>query len=391
MAVALALPQAGAFEGDRVQLRASSTITYDDNLFKIAPNVTPQQVGATSRSDRIWSNLLGLRLDLPYSRQRFILDASVSDNRFAKANLLNNTGDSLLGEWDWGYMNAWTGTVQATQNRSLASFLYLQSNLRNIISQRGLSASADYALDARVKLQSAVGVASYTNSADIRKPNDYYQHYLQLGAAYVTPPGNSIGGRLRVEKDSLPNYAPSLSLLEDNSFRDTTLESYFDWRLNGVSKFSGHAGLTHRDYNQVSSRNFTGPTGRVQYDWTPNDLASVAAGIERTLYGTMDLASQFVVSQGLDVRAQWIPTPKIAATASLTYSKADFGGDAVTLAFQGGVQRHDTNRGFGLGVNYEMQRWAKLGLNYQFSDRSSNLSNIDFTDHTVMLNLLLSF
>lgn len=387
-AVGASLPwrAADAMDGDRLQLRVSTTLAYDDNLYRQSNSY---RQGSAVIGDHVLTDQVGVRLDVPYSRQRFLVDLSAAQNRFARSSTLDNTGENALGEWDWGVGNDWSGSVQATQNRALSNLAYVSFNVRNVYIQRGLTASADYALDARYRLQGQLGTGSVTNS-DVLKANDTRQRFGQLGAEYVTPSGNSLGVRTRVEDDTLPNNTALLLERVDNSYRDAILESYFDWRTSGVSRFSGHLGITHRGYSEFTDRNFTGVTGRVQYDWTPNDVSSVAAGIERTLYGILDLQSQFVITQGLDVKATWMPSPKITAQAGVYFSKGDFGGDPVTVSLQG-AQRRDTNRGMNVGVNYDIRRWARLGLNYQYSERSSSLQFSDYVDHTVSLSAQLNF
>jgi exopolysaccharide biosynthesis operon protein EpsL len=377
---------ADAMDGDRLQLRVSTTLTHDDNLYRQSNNY---RQGSAVIGDRILTDQVGVRLDVPYSRQRFLVDLSAAQNRFARSSALDNTGENALGEWDWGVGNDWSGSVQAIQNRALSNLAYVSFNTRNIYTQRNLTASADYLLDARYRLQGQLGTGSVTNS-DVLKFNDTRQRFAQLGIQYLTPSGNALGVRTRIEDDTLPNNTALLVERVDNSYRDAILESYFDWRTSGVSRFSGHLGITHRGYNEFTDRNFNGVTGRVQYDWTPNDVSAMTAGLERTLYGILDLQSQFVITHGLDLKATWIPSPKITAQAGVYYSKSDFGGDAVTVSLQG-AQRRDSNRGMNIGVNYDIRRWARLGLNYQYSERTSSLQFADYVDHTVSLSAQLNF
>lgn len=47
-------------------------------------------------------------------------------------------------------------------------------------------------------------------------------------------------------------------------------------------------------------------------------------------------------------------------------------------------QRSDSTKSYGLGVNYQMKRWLKLGADYSRTDRSSNIGTNDFKRNILM-------
>lgn len=49
-----------------------------------------------------------------------------------------------------------------------------------------------------------------------------------------------------------------------------------------------------------------------------------------------------------------------------------------------GGQRSDSTKTFGIGVNYQMRRWLKLGADYSHADRSSNIGANDFKRNILM-------
>ena len=53
-------------------------------------------------------------------------------------------------------------------------------------------------------------------------------------------------------------------------------------------------------------------------------------------------------------------------------------------------RRTDWLTGGGLGLDYQLQRWLGFGIDYSFSDRTSNFRNFDYTDHIVGLKVTLS-
>ena len=53
--------------------------------------------------------------------------------------------------------------------------------------------------------------------------------------------------------------------------------------------------------------------------------------------------------------------------------------------------RSDDLAGFGLGVDYQIQRWLGVGLDWQWITRDSNFNNFDYTNNVVAGKVTLSF
>ncbi|HBA09745.1 MAG TPA: hypothetical protein DCW48_09485, partial [Methylotenera mobilis] len=81
-----------ADEQDALNFSAGAAVTFDDNLFRLPDSAdTRQSIGKSSRSDRILITNAGIKIDKPYSLQRFQLDLNLIDNRYDTNSYLDYT------------------------------------------------------------------------------------------------------------------------------------------------------------------------------------------------------------------------------------------------------------------------------------------------------------
>ena len=392
LALAAWAPLSGhALEGDRYTLKASESFYTDSNLFRIPDSIDPRSFGASSRGDQFSTTSVGAKIELPYSRQRFLFDLNVSDTRFKTYTNFDNVGRDLTGSWFWSAGNDLTGEARLYEQRTLANLAFIQSNIANITTLHDEFVSAYYSLDARTRLETSVQFEQFSNDAFVRKFNDYHRDTETLGVRYTVPSGNFYGAQLRVDNTSFPYRQFIQNQLTDNAFRDSALQAFFDWRLTGVSKVSGQVGVTQRSYSDLSSRNFTGITGNVAYDWMLTPSVDLTASLERAVGAILDVRSQFVLSNILKLGATWTSTPKISVQGNLQYSQNKFDGDPISQQLAGLQREEFTDSHLALGLRYELARFASLGGGMQLERRSANVSNVDYSDRLFYLNLQLAF
>lgn len=124
-----------------------------------------------------------------------------------------------------------------------------------------------------------------------------------------------------------------------------------------------------------------GPTFGAALTWNPSGLTTVQAGIERsvqqsTLFGASGFfATVYRASVDHELR-RWLIVSGYGQLRHDVYF---------------GNGRNDNIYGSGIGVKYLMNRYAQLGLKYDFTRRTSNIANQGFTVHAVTLTVRAQF
>lgn len=104
--------------------------------------------------------------------------------------------------------------------------------------------------------------------------------------------------------------------------------------------------------------------------WQPRTYSTFGLRARRALDEGENGASAIKsTSTTLDWKHYWLE--RVYSTASYTRSEQDYIDDAAN-------DRLDKTDVFGLGVNYELRRWADIGLGYKYAENDSNLAGESF-------------
>lgn len=77
---------------------------------------------------------------------------------------------------------------------------------------------------------------------------------------------------------------------------------------------------------------------------------------------------------------------KINLNATIGYGTKKF--ENPTTDIDGALKTRDDKTWYaGIGIGYAIQRWLSFGLNYFYTDSSSNFKNYDYRQHIAMLNV----
>src|SRR5256885_9939032 len=125
----LFLPAAEAFAlwDDKLTLFAEEKATYDDNVFRISKNVSPQFIGASSAGDTYRTTSLGFGFDVPASRQRFQGGYTWNATRYNQYTDLDSDRHDKPATWLWQLGNDASGQLGYTETSALASFAFTQT------------------------------------------------------------------------------------------------------------------------------------------------------------------------------------------------------------------------------------------------------------------------
>jgi exopolysaccharide biosynthesis operon protein EpsL len=388
-ALAAHAPPVLALGNDTVFLRGNALVGYDSNVFRVSEDIDPAVFGLSGKDDTYYGLGAGVRLDLPISRQRVRVDASATNYGYSRHDQLDYTGYAGRGTWDWRVGNDWYGEIGAgvRQTRQTATDA-LGFTIPRLLRTYNALANARYALTPRWELQAGGSAYQARYNDDRFRADDFDSTTWDLGAAYRTPRGNSTGMRLRYERGRWPNRSEAQAALLGEEYDQYTLSAVVDWRLTGRSRLYGDVGYTQRSRESAEQGDFSGPSGRLTYEYSLSGKTTLSGTIYQTRGPTdVDFAT-YSRTTGLGFSASHQLTGKIGLQGTLGYSEVEYLGEARNPG-QSVREFHYWN----IGVNgvYQITRTVYLNAAVNYYWRTSDLRFGDYEALTGNLGIGAEF
>jgi hypothetical protein len=223
---------------------------------------------------------------------------------------------------------------------------------------------------------------------------DYYQHRTDEVDNFDS---NTVGGDLRfrilARTSILLGYAYSAT---DYRKHRTTENSYTNiinsgvtWNITAKTRGVVRGGYVVKDYYELDRT---------------EDAAYISADISheittRTIFTLSGIRSVFDTSQADNniIYSSSYLSNQFSATLQHTYRKltGSIGGDYIYDRYlhddlNAGKKRKDHVWRGGAGIDYQMQKWVKLGLKYRYTNLDSNFVNEDYAENLVSLFVTFS-
>jgi exopolysaccharide biosynthesis operon protein EpsL len=386
LAALLAPAPAWALWDDHLEVFAVENVTYDSNVFRISRNLdSVAAIGTSDRSDTVYTTSLGFGLDVPVSLQRFRLGYVWYDARYQNFKDVNHRGHAANAAYLWSITPRITGELGYTEQEGLASFANIQGRRPDLVTSRMAYANGAWMMTPSWRLHSDLN-ANQTEHSDVRALNDLETGSAEVGVDYVTAQDNRIGVAVRGERGRTPDDQRLLGQPFDNAYTQTGVGMQARWVASGHSRFDGRVDYTRRQYEQLTQRNYAGPTFRATYTWTPTGKITVATTAQRDIAPLEDITTSFVLVTGVSVRPDWAITDKINIRGNFGYARWDYRGDPVL----GGDFEHRV-RTAGVSVLYRPAARIAISGGVARESRSSTLVNGDYTVDTATLEARIGF
>ena len=387
-------PGAYALDQDKVLLRANASVNYDSNVFRFSDQIAvPPSLGGPGKSDIYYGLGAGARLHLPVSRQVFSADVSATQYSYSTFDVLNYTGYNGRATWDWRAGNDWYGqlTAGARQARQAISTEvgFFVPRLYKTYDQL---ATLRYGLTPRWELQGGFSAYQTRYSDPVARGGDFDAQTWDLGAKYTSPVGNSTGLRLRYEHGEWINLLPGSNPTFGTSYDQYTASAVVDWYVTGHSRLYGDVGYTERQRQQASEGDFSGLSGRLNYDLTLSGKLLLHTSLYQ-IRGPFDSAiANYTRQTGVDLTGTYDATGKTSVQGLLTYLVLDFLGTALPGALPpNGEQRQDKLTYYGINVAHRPTRTVTLSAGVGEQTRTSNVPFGDFKATMAYLSAQIEF
>jgi exopolysaccharide biosynthesis operon protein EpsL len=375
----------------RVRFSVFGGIEEDSNPFRLSDSADPTTVlGTPEKSDTLRRGGIGLKADLPESRQRFLLDLNAEINDYSRFNTLDHTAYRALGSWRWRAGPKWSGDIGYGRRKFLASLADIQAPLKDMVTEDRAFASADYMLTPRWRVRGAADWTRWEHDDPTRESLDARIVSGTAGVDYVTPQNNSVGGQVKYTEGEYPNRQVVPGGTVDNQFQESETSLVMRWGVTGKTTLYARAGYTKREHDQVPQRDFDGFTGRMDYDWFVGPKTLLGLSAWREIRSTEDVSASYVLATGWAVGPGWAPTSKLLLQARYMREDLEYKGDP-GFVLAGTPPREDTFRGLQVFGGYAPQRNIRLSIGLKAGERESSLLNRDYDYHAISANAKVQF
>jgi hypothetical protein len=239
-------------------------------------------------------------------------------------------------------------------------------------------------------MRGAADWTQYEHSNALRSVLDADITSVTVGADYLTPSNNSVGGQFKYTHGDYTNREIVATSIVDNNYDQYEASAVLHWILTGISTIDARLGYTVRNHEQLSQRDFDGVTGRLAWDWTPAAKTLITLAAWREIQPYEDVFANYVLSQGVSLTPRWSPTVKLVFEARLLYENRQFQGNP---GFILGVtpEREDDFRAASVSAGYTPVRNLYLGISAETGKRTSNIDLRDFDYNLYWLSAKFAF
>jgi hypothetical protein len=357
----------------------AQTIAYNSNLISLRDN---QALPAgLSKSDTVSSTALVAGIDQPFGRQRLFGTANLSSNRYSRNSEYNSSGYALRLGLDWQTIERISGRVAVASDRTVRADVRDASNqfiLRsNAETANQLDASVSVGIVTRLSLEATLLRRDVRYSAVQAAFREYRQNGASFGLRYK--PGSTVtwGLGLRQTRWDYPNLLAGAVDTNDRRTRND-VDTSLVWQPTGVSTFDLRLSSGKTEHDQFNSRDFSGVTGSMGWEWQPSAKLRFNTRLARDSGQDADRVTTAYTrtTDTLRVAAEYALTAKIGLNGSVSaYDRLLSGrGQVVT-----GLSGREKGNSLALGARWAPVRSTVVGCNVS-NDRLGSNNNAALSD-----------
>lgn len=357
--------------GDVFSAVLGHSITTDSNLFRRPDSANP-------RADTINATSASLRIDKPYSQQRFQLEITETLHRYRNSSYLDFDATSYRGAWLWSPLPWLNASFSADRAESLALFEDTLGTQRNV----SIHENRAFKLNGRIfggwNWLAGISRSDQKREQAIVNQPDQRTDSAEAGISYLTRAGNSIAFTRHSAKGDYLNQSAAPGVT-GNSFREDQNELKGNWKLSEKSGLTGRVARLERKNDQIGQRNFSGLSGDLGYAWQATGKLHLKVSIARNTAPLQDPSFSYSLNDTLSFAPVWKITEKTAAHLRLTRSSSEYRGEGVVAPT--GPARKDVMRSAELGVDWQPMRKLSCKASLQRQRRSSNNVAAEYDDN----------
>ena len=369
----------------------SADVTYNNNLFLLPPSAnTALLIGNSRKSDIITATTFGLKVNKPYSLQRFELDLNIIDYRYKNFDYLNFTAPNYSAAWRWSLTPYLHGNLTSSRQESMNNFSdtrdYKRQNLRTYENQRF---DAEFELGGGWHLLGGVTQDVSKNSIIFVAEGDTTINSLEAGARYQFPSGTNLGYINRTGRGTYDNRPfPIPVILLDIQFDQSVNELSLKWPITDKTSLDARLGWLDRGHDTFTERDFSGAIGAFNLNWNVTAKSVVRGGWTRQLAAYETLYSSYTVNNSFYFNPVWQISAKTALRFRYDYMTINYLGAIAPAAFNG---RSDKLKNALLAFDWQPLNALVLSATVTENRRTSSVPDNDYKNATAGINVQFNF
>lgn len=385
---------------DVIRFFGGATLEHHSNIFRLADGVDPTGLfGKSKRSDTLLMGEAGVQFDREFSRQRLRLDARLNPTKYSTYSQLDYVGYSAGGTLNWAVGSAFYGDFGARFGQVQTSFIGTQYGGDKNLERRnrvfftgGVRMTPNWSVFGQVNhenLDNSLGQSAFQAA-------NYRLTGTEAGLRYEPGSGTEISILGAHSKATYPNlqtvdiFGTPIATPISNDYKQNALLVRLLVRPNEDASLTGDLGYTKREYDAVSSRNFGGPTARLEYRWRPGPGFFLGTELIRGLSSANILTANYIDNKEFWLRPTLVLTGKLQLAGDLGYLKVGWKGDpGLTTQTTGG--REDTMNLYGVRLIYDYSRVLSMNAGLRREHRSSNYSTFDYNNNIISVGIQARF
>jgi exopolysaccharide biosynthesis operon protein EpsL len=378
-------------DGDPFDLIAGYSVRHESNLFRLADGADPQAaLGSSSKSDLIGIATLGIKVNKPYSLQRFELDASLVNYRYRDFDYLDFTARNYAAAWRWQLTPALRGNLTSTRTEALNSFSdYTNYGVRNVRTDEQHRLDAVFDVDGAWRLLGGVARTERRNSETFFEESDNRLDTVEAGVRRDFLSGSSvslIARHGRGEYFNRPDLSPVYQL--DDGFTQREQELRAGWTVSAKTTLQGRLVHVAREHEHFPDRDYSGMVGNLSVALHATDKLTFTGNAGRELGAYQSDASSYATTQRVALGAAWKIGAKTTLRGQFDRGRRDFRGALADVPDSGRV---DQLRNARLAVEWQPSRSMLLTAALEKEKRDSNRAAYDFDNSTATVSAQFSF
>lgn len=368
-----------------------SMLLYDSNFLRLPNNIGSDNFSDKNHKSEFLKQIAaGFNMDWRISRQHFTIKANVNENWFQNFNSLNYLGWNTEANWNWKAGSKLNGEVSYVNIQELANFNFLNRLVNNLRNQQNFFASAGYLFhpNGRIKLDLFRTESKFDDNS--RRFNTNIENNAKINLQYLSPTGSFLGLQAIATDGKFPNRILTAGSTFDNTYTRMSYAVTWNWLISSKTDIGGLIGYTHQNYQHFSVRDFSDVIGVFNLNWQATDKTRLMLSTRREIEQFVDLASDFLLNQGVWLDLSWQFSPKIYLTLPIGYQHQQFLGKS-GIGSADSNQRKDHVGNVGLNLSYHLLDNISTSVIFNYEKRRSNEPFRDYQTLSATVNLQVNF
>jgi exopolysaccharide biosynthesis operon protein EpsL len=378
-------------EDSHLKLKAETSLSYDNNLFRLSSGTDPMlTIGKSSASEQIGVTSLSLTFSTAMSLQRLELAVALVDYRYSSFDYLNYTSYNYNAALRWGLTPSLHGSINSERKETANSFSdyfgLKQSNLRTETTNR---LDAVYEIDGPWRISAGVSHYSQNNQQALVAGGDYTTTSLEAGIGYVFGTGSSVTFMQKSAKGQYLNRVLAAGSTFDSHFDQATSDVRVHWVMSNNSTADFYLSYLNQAHPNVPERDFAGLNSGASLNWLLTGKSSLSLAQSREFAAYAANNANYSQTDRLSLGPTWQMSPKSVVRLRQEWARIVYLGTPSPSVSPS--QRSDSTRDTALSYYWQPDQKLSFSAALQNATRASNQTGLDYNSKQLSFSAQYSY